>query len=250
MKNFLVLLFATTGGLFAQQQPQLSALKWTEPVPTQVVGQIPPGWQIVELKDQKITHGPFQLPDGQWVTLTTPKYVLQPMLDSGSLYLLEPGFNPKDPSGNSRAGTLSNLLYTEMEALRVSSENLRPIMEQFAKVQAYAQQEDSGSGGSPSGSNAKAQPLEEQMPQLPGSISAAPTPASAPTPIPMPTSTPSPVQPSPTPSPLSSPAGAPTPKSDAAHGHHGKKPVKKPAAPSGSPPSQSEASPTLTPKKP
>ena len=121
MKNSLVLLLASTTGLFAQQQPQLSALKWTEPVPAQVVGQIPPGWQIVELKDQKITHGPFQLPDGRWVTLTTPKYVLQPMLDSGSLYLLEPGFDPKDPSGNPRAGTLSNILYTEMEALRISS---------------------------------------------------------------------------------------------------------------------------------
>src|ERR1700677_2129593 len=54
--NFLVLFLATATGLFAQQQSQLSALKWTEPVPAQVVGQIPPGWQIVELKDQKITH--------------------------------------------------------------------------------------------------------------------------------------------------------------------------------------------------
>jgi hypothetical protein len=248
MKNFLVLLFATAAGLFAQQQPQLSSLKWTEPVPAQVVGQIPPGWQIVELKDQKITHGPFQLPDGQWVTLTTPKYVLQPMLDSGSLYLLEPGFNPKDPSGNPRAGTLSNLLYIEMEALRVSSENLRPIMAQFAKVQAYAQQEDPGSGGTSSGLNAKTQPLEEQLPQLQGSISAAPTPAFAPTRIPPATSSPLPVQPGPTPSPLPSSAGAASSKSDAAHGHHEKKTVKKPSAPSGSTPSQSEASPA--PKKP
>src|ERR1700730_7298266 len=100
MKHFAFLLLTTTVGLFAQQQAQLGALKWTEPVPAQVAGQIPPGWQIVELKDQKITHGPFQLPDGRWVTLTTPKYALQPMLDTGSLYLLEPGFNPKDTDGN------------------------------------------------------------------------------------------------------------------------------------------------------
>jgi hypothetical protein len=250
MKNFLVLLFATTGGLFAQQQAQLGALKWTEPVPAQVVGQIPPGWQIVELKDQKITHGPFQLPDSRWVTLTTPKYVLQPMLDTGSLYLLEPGFNPKDPSGNPRAGTLSDLLYTEMEALRVSSENLRPIIAQFAKVQAYAQQEDSGSVGSSAGPSAKTQPLEEQMPQLPGTISATPTPASAPTPIPLPTSSPSPAESIPTLSPQSSPAGTPSPKSDAAHGHHAKKTVKKAPAPSGSPSSQPEPDPTPSLKKP
>ena len=248
MKNSLVLLLASTTGLFAQQQPQLSALKWTEPVPAQVVGQIPPGWQIVELKDQKITHGPFQLPDGRWVTLTTPKYVLQPMLDSGSLYLLEPGFDPKDPSGNPRAGTLSNILYTEMEALRISSENLRPIMAQFAKVQAYAQQEDPGSGGPSSGPTAQTHPLEEQAPQLPGSTSATPAPAFAPTPIPLATSSPSPVQPAP--SPLPSPSGTASPKSDPTPGHHGKKTVKKPSTPSGSPPSPSEASPTPTPKKP
>jgi hypothetical protein len=240
MKNALLLLLASTTGLFAQQQPQLTALKWTEPVPAQVVGQIPPGWQIVELKDQKITHGPFQLPDGRWVTLTTPKYVLQPMLDSGSLYLLEPGFDPKDPSGNPRAGTLSNILYTEMEALRISSENLRPIMAQFGKVQAYAQQEDPGSGGP----SAQTHPLEEQAPQLPGSTSAAP----APTPIPLATSSPSPVQPAP--SSLPSPAGGASPKSDPTPGHHGKKASKKPAISSGSPASPSEVSPTPTPKKP
>lgn len=235
MKNLFVLLLATTAGLYAQQ-PRLSALKWTEPVPAQVVGQIPPGWQIVELKDQKITHGPFQLPDGQWVTLSTPKYVLQPMLDIGSLYLLEPGFNPKDPSGNPRAGTLSALLYIEMEALRVSSENLRPIMAQFGKVQAYVQQE-SGAASVPSGPNPKSQPIEEQMPQLPGSISAAPTPPFAPTPIPLPTSSPTPVQSgtSPTPSPFPSPTGSPSPTSEPAHGHRGKKLVKKPAVASGSP---------------
>jgi hypothetical protein len=248
MKNSLVLLLASTIGLFAQQQPQLSALKWTEPVPAQVVGQIPPGWQIVELKDQKITHGPFQLPDGRWVTLTTPKYVLQPMLDSGSLYLLEPGFDPKDPSGNPRAGTLSNILYTEMEALRISSENLRPIMAQFAKVQAYAQQEDPGSGGPSSGPTAQTHPLEEQAPQLPGSTSATPAPAFAPTPIPLATSSPSPLQTAP--SPLPSPSGAASPKSDPALGHHGKKAVKKLSPPSGSPPGPSEVSPTPTPKKP
>ena len=106
------------------------------------------------------------------------------MLDSGSLYLLEPGFDPKDPSGNPRAGTLSNILYTEMEALRISSENLRPIMAQFAKVQAYAQQEDPGSGGPSSGPTAQTHPLEEQAPQLPGSTPATPAPAFAPTPIP------------------------------------------------------------------
>jgi hypothetical protein len=240
MKNSLLLLLAFTTGIFAQQQPQLSALKWTEPVPAQVVGQIPPGWQIVELKVQKITHGPFQLPDGRWVTLTTPKYVLQPMLDSGSLYLLEPGFDPKDPSGNPRAGTLSNILYTEMEALRISSENLRPIMAQFAKVQAYAQQEDPSS----SGPSAQTHPLEEQVPQLPGSNSAAP----APTPIPLATSSPSPVQPAP--SPLPSPAGTASLKSDPTPGHHGKKALKKSSTASGSPPSPAEASPTPTPKKP
>ena len=242
MKYFLVLLVATTTGLFAQQTPQPSALKWTEPVPAQVVGQIPQGWQIVELKDQKITHGPFQLPGGQWVTLTTPKYVLQAMLESGSLYLLEPGFNPKDRSGNPRVGTLSNLLYTEMEALRISSENLRPIMAQFAKVQAYAQQENPGSGGPSSEPNVKTQPLEEQMPQLPGSISAAPTPGWAPTPIPLPTSSQPPAQSSPNYSPLPSPAESPSPKSDATHGHHVKKEAKKPSAPAGSPPSQHDAS--------
>jgi hypothetical protein len=233
MKHFAFLLLTTTVGLFAQQQPQLSALKWTEPVPAQVVGQIPPGWQIVELKDQKITHGPFQLPDGRWVTLTTPKYVLQPMLDSGSLYLLEPGFYPKDPSGNPRAGTLSNILYNEMEALRVSSENLRPVMTQFAKVETYAQQEDSGAGGSSSGPKSRSQPLEEQMPQLPGSIAAAPTPGWAPTPIPLSTSSPSPGGPTPTPSPLPSPTGSPSAKSEPVREHHGKKPAKRPPAPSG-----------------
>jgi hypothetical protein len=248
MKSALVLLIASTAGLFAQQQTQLGALKWTEPVPAQVVGQIPPGWQIVELKDQKITHGPYQLPDGRWVTLTTPKYVLQPMLESGSLYLLEPGFNPKDPSGNPRAGTLSNLLYAEMEALRVSSENLRPIMVQFAKVQAYAQQEDPGPGSS-SGPSAKTQPLEEQMPQLPGSNSAAATPSFAPTPIPLTTSSPLPVQPTPTPSPLPSSTAEASPKSGAVHGHRSKKSAKKSPAPSTSPSSQLDGSPTPTPKR-
>ena len=248
MKNFLFLLLATSANLFPQQPPQLGALKWTEPVPAQVVGQIPPGWQIVELKDQKITHGPFQLPDGQWITLTTPKYVLQPMLDSGSLYLLEPGFYPKDPSGNPRAGTLSNLLYNEMEALRVSSENLRPVMAQFAKVQEYVQQEDSGVGGPASGPKPRSQPLEEQTPQLPGSIAAAPTPGWAPTPIPLAASSPSPAVPTPTPSPPSA-AGTPSPKGEPAHEHHGRKPARKLPVALGSPAGQSNAAPTPTPKK-
>jgi hypothetical protein len=248
MKKSLVLLLASTAALYAQEQSQLSTLKWAEPVPAQVVGQIPPGWQIVELKDQKITHGPFQLPDGQWVTLTTPKYVLQPMLDNGSLYLLEPGFNPKDPSGDPRAGTLSTLLHVEMEALRVSSENLRPIMAQFAKVQAYAQQEVS-SGGASSAPTPETQPIEEQMPKIPVPVSAAATTAPVPTPIPLPATSLPAVQSetSPTPSAAPSPTGSPSSASSPAHGHHGKL-IKKQPAPSGSAASQ-PASPTPTPRK-
>ena len=212
IKNAIFLIIASTGTICGQQPPQLSEpLKWTEPVPAQVVGEIPPGWEIVELKDQKITHGPFLLPDGQSVTLTTPKYVLQPILDNehAALYLLEPGFNAKDNSGNPRAGTLSNLLYVEMEALRVSSENLRPLMAQIAKVQEYVQQQ-SGSASAPlTGLNPVSKHIEEQSRDIPPGASPAPTPIQSGTPAPSPLTSPSPAseaKPTPSPSPNATPA--------------------------------------------
>jgi hypothetical protein len=194
IRNAIFLIIASAETVYGQQPSQVSEpVKWTEPVPAQVVGDIPPGWEIVELKDQKITHGPFELPDGQSVTLTTPKYVLQPILDSehAALYLLEPGFNAKDNTGNPRAGTLSNLLYIEMEALRVSSENLRPLIAQIAKVQEYVQQQSgSASAQTLPGLNAGSQHIEEQSRDIPPRTSPAPTPIPSGTPAPSPSTSP------------------------------------------------------------
>ena len=248
MRTVLFLLIASIGTIYGQQQPQLSeTLKWTEPVPAQIVGEIPPGWEIVELKDQKVTYGPFQLPDGQKVTLTTPKYVLQPILDNehAALYLLEPGFNPKDLSGNPRAGTLSFLLYTEMEALRVSSENLRPLMAQIAKVREYVQQQQqSGSAAGPlPGLNPSSEPIEQQSPELPPAVSPVPTPAPAATPSPPPSngSPPTPSESNPTPS--------PSPSATPARTHHAKKPKKTTSRPAGEASTTPSPEPTPTPKK-
>jgi hypothetical protein len=256
MRTAFFLLIASVGTIYGQQQPQLSEpLKWTEPVPAQIVGEIPPGWEIVELKEHnrdgtqttvKTTHGPFQLPDGQMVTLTTPKYVLQPILDSehAALYLLEPGFNPKDISGNPRAGTLSYLLYIEMEALRVSSENLRPLMAQIAKVQEYVQQQQSGSATVPlPGLNPGSQQIEQQSPEITPVASPVPTPAPAATPSPSPSN-------SPPPGPSeSSPTPSPSPSATPARTRHAKKLQKTTSHPAGDAASTPSPEPTPTPKK-
>jgi hypothetical protein len=249
MRTALFLLIAAIGTIYGQQQPQLSEpLKWTEPVPAQIVGEIPPGWEIVELKDQKVTHGPFQLPDGQKVTLTTPKYVLQPILDNehAALYLLEPGFNLKDLSGNPRAGTLSFLLYTEMEALRISSENLRPLMAQIAKVQEYVrQQQQSGSAAVPlPGLNPGSQPIEPQSPELPPVASPVPTPAPAAAPSASPSNSP----PAPAAS-ESSPTPGPSPSATPARTHHAKKLQKTTSRPAGEAATTPSPERTSTPKK-
>lgn len=247
MRTALFLLIASTGAIYGQQQPQLSEpLKWTEPVPAQIVGEIPPGWEIVELKDQKVTHGPFQLPDGQKVTLTTPKYVLQPILDNehAALYLLEPGFNLKDPSGNPRAGTLSFLLYTEMEALRISSENLRPLMTQITKVREYVQQQQQQPGSATvplPGIDPGSQQIERQSPELPpvASTVASPVPtASTPSPSPLDGPPPAPGESSPTPAPSASATPART--------HHAKKLRKTTSRPAGE--AATTPSPEPTPK--
>ena len=245
MRTALFLLIASTGAIYGQQQPQLSEpLKWTEPVPAQIVGEIPPGWEIVELKDQKVTHGPFQLPDGQKVTLTTPKYVLQPILDNehAALYLLEPGFNLKDPSGNPRAGTLSFLLYTEMEALRISSENLRPLMTQITKVREYVQQQQQqpGSAAVPlPGIDPGSQQIERQSPELPPVASPVPT-ASTPSPSPLNGPPPAPGESSPTPAPSASATPART--------HHAKKQRKTTSRPAGEAATTPSPEPTPAPK--
>jgi hypothetical protein len=243
IRNAILLIIASAGTVYGQQPPQVSEpIKWTEPVPAQVVGDIPPGWEIVELKDQKITHGPFVLPDGQSVTLTTPKYVLQPILDSehAALYLLEPGFNAKDNSGNPRAGTLSNLLYVEMEALRVSSENLRPLMAQIAKVQEYVQQQPGSASAPLPGLNAGSQHIEEQPRDIPPGGSAAPTPIPSGTPAPSPSTNPPPAS-------ESKPSPSPSPNATPAHSRRSKKLKKTSPSKTASP--ESTPTPTPTPKK-
>jgi hypothetical protein len=227
MKTAFVLILASLGRLFAEQPAE--QIVCTEPAPAKVVGEIPPGWQIIEIKEEKVVNGPFQLPNGQWVTLSTPKYVLQPVQDKEhpSLYLLEPGFDLKDPSGNPRAGTLANILYTEMESLRVSSENLSGISDQIGTLQGYIQQQ------SGTATVSTAQPIETPTPPLPlGSPPPMPAAASV-TPDLLPATPP---ENSPSPSPAAPARGRP------------KKMTKKPGEPTATP-DEPAATPSPSPKK-
>lgn len=140
MKNLLILLsaVAVVASAPAQDNTKVNA---TQPVVTQPVvptmnREIPRGWAIAELKDQTFDSDPIELPNGQKIVLTIPKYVLQPSAsDDGAthLFMLEPGFDPNAPSGNPREKTLLNQLLAEMEALRVESLNIQAIGSQLER---------------------------------------------------------------------------------------------------------------------
>jgi len=193
-------------------------IKAAEPHTFIVNGQLPGGWQVKELPAQRVTLGPFVLPNGQQIRIVVPACVLEPaMTDPGAqLYMLEPGFDADTP-GSARSRTICELLAAQLSVLKESGDGLEIVSNQIKEtLPQYTQNALAGKAPSDSQSgvarpsNPSATP-SAQSGAAPGNqksdkMAAGDEPVSSPSPAPSPVASPAVASSSPTPATRHGPA--------------------------------------------
>jgi len=99
----------------------------------EIEGKVPEGWKVRTIESQSATLGPFKLPDGRDVYITTPVFVLEP----GDPDIAKNALPMDGASGLGADEPIDELLTESLQVLDKSTERFRQMLVQLVALRGF-----------------------------------------------------------------------------------------------------------------